>query len=55
MLGLFMDNISLAEFISQYEMGLVFDVVVVKDKIYGKSCKGEQGDMPYKIVFANIP
>lgn len=47
-----MEEITLAQFIADYEAGLISDPVVVKNKIYGKSSKYIA---PFKIVWANIP
>jgi len=49
-------QITVAEFIDGYEKGLISDIVVVKDKIYGKSVKGmATSDASFETVWALIP
>lgn len=51
-----MEQISLAEFIDGYAEGYIVDVVVVKDRIYGKDPRGmADEDARYKVVWAEIP
>lgn len=51
-----MREISIQEFIEDYAEALISDVVVVKNRIYGRSVKG-QADNPdrYEVVWAAIP
>lgn len=51
-----MEELTIANFIQGYEDGYITDVIVVKDKIYGKDPRGmAEQSKRYKVVFAVIP
>jgi hypothetical protein len=55
-----MIEVTLAEFIAKYEAGEVEDVVVVKDRIYGKernypSNVPSSQRPPFRVLFAVVP
>ena len=51
-----MRQITLAEFLDLYEDGLVFEVVNVKDRVIGRSVKGQAANPKrYEVVYALLP
>jgi len=51
-----MREIPLDEMIALYEEGLLLYVVVVKDRVYGKSVKGQAGNpRGLEVVWAKLP
>ena len=50
-----MKEITLAQFIEGYQRDGIYDVIVVKEKIYGKTREGQAGKSSHIVVFAVLP